>query len=77
LFRDLCGNDEYLARGFSLGCGRAGIGVFLDDRGDDSVVALEPSRGSALEGGSALYADVAAPDARSAPGAGDSAAGRR
>lgn len=58
VLRDLAGDDDYLARGNSLGCGSGGIGVFVDDSGLDTTLALDPSRGAVEGGGFSIFADV-------------------
>jgi hypothetical protein len=58
VFRDFAGGDEYLARGNSLGYGRAGAGLFIDDSGRDTTMALDPARGAMEQGGFAIFADV-------------------
>ncbi len=58
IFRDFSGNDDYLARAYSLGCGVAALGIFIDDRGADEVLALDPSKGVVEAGGFSIFADI-------------------
>lgn len=58
LMRDFSGDDDYLARGNSIGCGSGGTGVFVDDSGRDSTLALDPCKGAVEGGGFSIFADV-------------------